>query len=558
MTGRLACLTALALAAALFATAPAAAPTVSAKGTADAKAGSAIAPAAPSPAELKTLDDYPTAILALVRGKGGERLVRQAGGVPVFPELALWRVNGSVAIQLASRLKRRGALRYAGPDHVVARANHTTPGEPLMSLQQELGMIGAFAAEPPGPGVPVTVIDDGIDVSHPEFAGRPNTVLLNAHSFPGGPTETHGTAVASIVGAPMNGFGMQGVYPQAVIRSWDVGSTTGYSCSDVLAAIRGSVASARRGVINMSFGGARRCPGDEDAVAFAFRAGSLLVASAGNERDEGNTPSFPASLNHVLTVAATDLSEPPNPSGFSNENLAVDLAAPGQEILVSSRARAELFDLLFGTSYSAPMVSAAAAWVWTVRPDLDNTQIFDLMRYSTRDIGPRGYDAASGFGLLNIPNALGGQAPPRDPQEPNDDVHHVRANGLFAQPAAPITRPGRGSARISAALDITEDPTDVYRAWVPARRTLRVRLAPNRDVDLEIFRTTARTIYYANPAQARRNGLVAGSYGRGNAAESVAFRNTSRAGTFVYVAAFIPDNGPLDASYTLLATTTAR
>ena len=36
-----------------------------------------------------------------------------------------------------------------------------------------------------------------------------------------GDSYPHGTAVGSVVGAPVNAAGLVGVYPQAVLRSWD-------------------------------------------------------------------------------------------------------------------------------------------------------------------------------------------------------------------------------------------------------------------------------------------------------------------------------------------------
>ena len=84
-----------------------------------------------------------------------------------------------------------------------------------------------------------------------------------------------------------------------------------------------------------------------------------------------------------------------------------------------------------GTSFSAPLVSGAAAWVWTVRPELDASQLFEVMRRSAQDIGRAGRDDATGFGLLNVPAALAYPAPVRDPLEPNDDVEFVQPGGAL-------------------------------------------------------------------------------------------------------------------------------
>jgi thermitase len=85
-----------------------------------------------------------------------------------------------------------------------------------------------------------------------------------------------------------------------------------------------------RGVINPSFGfdGYDRMLADEIDVAFG--TGSLVVAAAGNDFLAGNAEHSPAGLPHVLTVAATD--EQNQSSFFSNRSLAVDLAAPGENI----------------------------------------------------------------------------------------------------------------------------------------------------------------------------------------------------------------------------------
>ena len=67
----------------------------------------------------------------------------------------------------------------------------------------------------------MTVIDSGLDFTHPEFARRPNTTALNAQSTVGSEDEGHGTAVSSVIGAPVDGQGLVGIYPQAKLQLWD-------------------------------------------------------------------------------------------------------------------------------------------------------------------------------------------------------------------------------------------------------------------------------------------------------------------------------------------------
>src|SRR5207247_10955377 len=174
-----------------------------------------------------------------------------------------------------------------------------------------------------------------------------------------------GTEVASVIAA--TGVGMMGVYPQAVLRSYDASPFGFITAGD---AVRGIVAATRGGpgAINLSFGGEEDDPLVHQAVLYAFRHGSLVVASSGNAGLVGNPLSYPASYPHVLTVAATDQSG--IVAVFSSQTSDIDLAAPGRHIRVAEPLADDPSGYIFAsaTSFAAPMVSAAAAGVWQVRP----------------------------------------------------------------------------------------------------------------------------------------------------------------------------------------------
>jgi hypothetical protein len=128
-----------------------------------------------------------------------------------------------------------------------------------------------------------------------------------------------------------------------------------------------------------------------------------------------------------------------------------------------------------------------------VRPELDNTQLFEVMRQSATDIAAPGFDNASGYGLLNIPSALNFEAPARDRQEPNEQPRQIEPRGLFPEGTPPLTVPGRTTGSISARVDRSEDPIDLYRVWAPAGRTLRAQVTGSVLVRL-IERTTRERI----------------------------------------------------------------
>ena len=505
-----------------------------------AASGRGFLPSLPGPRQLAALERGPV----LVQLRPGAST--PAGAVPIAPALRIWRVAGSALPSLVAG----GAVLTAERDRRLAPARSNDFADPLVPTEWWRAAVGADRATPPGPGKPVTVIDSGLDFTHPEFARRPNTTGLNAQSTVGSEDEGHGTAVSSVIGAPADGQGLVGIYPQAVLQSWDASSSIGEGPS-LGQEIAGLQAAARRapGVVNVSLGSEERSTLEEEAVLAAFGAGVLVVASAGNSFQTGNQPQYPADYHHVLTVAATDRAN--RPSSFSNASLAVDLAAPGEGIPVALplAINSTGYDVWDGTSFSAPMVSGAAAWAWTERPTLDKTQIFDLMRASARDIWSPGYDKDTGFGLLDVPQALALPAPPVDPQEPNDDVFLVKPGGLFVKGTTALTAPGRPRASLRARLDVTEDPEDVYRVFVPAGKRVRVVIRPTRNAELEVWGPSTETV--SERGAARKRDLQGVSRKASTAADSVVVANKSGRGEIVYADVFLATK-VLDASYTLV------
>ena len=404
----------------------------------------------------------------------GAQLARAAGGTELAPELRIWRVPAYAA----GELRRAGVVRVSRAERLIPTfaAVQEQATDPLVPQEWWRAAIGSDQVESPGAGRPVTVVDSGVDLTHPEFATRPNTTALNAQTTTE-VDEDHGTEVSSVIAAPNNGVGIVGVYPDAVLRVWDA-SPFGFLSEG--SAIQGIYEAARRGpgVINLSFGGEDDDPLLEEAIQFAFRSGSLVVAAAGNDALSGNPPNFPAFYPHVLTVGATN--ERNQVAAFSSLSPTVDLAAPGVHIPVAEPLALDPGGYSTdgnGTSFASPLVAGAAAWVWTVRPELDNTQLFEVMRRSATDIAAPGFDNASGYGLLNLPAALEFAAPSRDPQEPNEKPRQIEPHGLFTDGTPPLTVPGRTAGSISARVDRSEDPIDLYRVWAPGGRTLRARVA---------------------------------------------------------------------------------
>ncbi len=288
------------------------------------------------------------------------------------------------------------------------------------------------------------------------------------------------------------------LYPLARLLSWDA-SPIGFITNAGI--VSGLEAAPAPGVANLSLGGRSWNRAEADAVAAAYGRGVVTVAAAGNDGEQDSAASFPADLPHVLTVGSVGRNG--QPSAFTTRTRAIDVAAPGEDVLTA--VPPDGYANARGTSVAAPFVSASLAWIWTQRPELDHTQLAELVRRTARDVGPPGRDDQTGFGVIDVAAALAAPAPIPDPLEPNDDVRW-----------ATTTAPGSLAARI----DGVEDVDDVYRVELAAGAALRVELRSHRALDLELWDASTPTIRAAGErtrgASARHGSGRLGSSGRDN------------------------------------------
>jgi subtilisin family serine protease len=432
---------------------------------------------------------------------------------------------------------RRTALAVAAAlaaPVVAAGSTHFVPNDPLAVKQQwYLSSIRAFDswAELPTTLAPVrvAVIDSGLDLAHPEFAGR----VADHQSFVGGDvtdSEGHGTFVAGIIAAALdNGQGIAGIaFPAQLLIAKVVRSDGTISPIAEARAIRWAVERGAQ-VINLSLGGLRDprdrhrdtfSPLERDAVAYAYSHGAVLVAAVGNGDEAPKAPwdfaSYPAALPHVIGVSALapDGSIPPFSNRDQNFN---DLAAPGVGI-VSTLPRSltatrpscleqgysicgpPSFRAADGTSYAAAQVSAAAALLIATRPALSPDQVSWLLERSARDVSAATgcsrcllqRDQYSGWGELDVAaalRALAGPLPPPDRYEGNDDAGRA-AFSLYG-PAIDV----------SATLDYWDDQIDVYRVRLLRRQTVAVSLQgpPGTTANLVLWRPRTRHVEGLSP-----------------------------------------------------------
>ncbi|MFC4906708.1 S8 family serine peptidase [Actinomadura gamaensis] len=272
-----------------------------------------------------------------------------------------------------------------------------------------------------GAGATVAVLDSGLDVSHPDMAGR---VADGSTSFVPGEDITdkvgHGTHVSStIVGTGAASDGKQsGVAPEAKVVMGKVLGDDGYGQDSwIIAGMEWAASRAR--VVSMSLGDPSvTVAGDPMAQAvdsISARTGALFVIAAGNSGTAGaGTVSSPGTADSALTVGAVDSGDERayfssmGPRG-GDHGMKPDLAAPGVDI-TAARSKdspgSGTYVRMSGTSMATPHVAGAAAILAQQHPDWKAPQLkAALMSTSTELKGTSAFDI--GTGRLWLPGAVG-------------------------------------------------------------------------------------------------------------------------------------------------------
>ena len=115
---------------------------------------------------------------------------------------------------------------------------------------------------------------------------------------------------------------------------------------------------------------------------------------------------------------------------------------------------------------------------------------------------------------------------------------YLKAGGLLHRASTPLTTAGRLRGTIAARLDFGEDPRDVYRIWVPARRTVVVALQPSGgDVDLGLW--GPRTVSVLEAGATRTRDFRGISERIGTKRELLRVKNSTTRGAFHYIEASV-------------------
>ena len=451
-----------------------------------------LAAAAPAAAEVKLLDHR---YLVVLQGnsEAAKGLVVANGGVVVHD---MSRQIGVLIVEssnpaFAAALRSSPLVEEVGNDFATksvparSEASFTTashPGgngvgggpqgphadalEPLQWSMQQVRAPQAHAIQAGSRAVEVAVIDSGIDGDHEDFvgAGGSNVDCARGRDFvPLGPTvgdpnpchdnNFHGTHVAGIIGARVNGIGVVGVAPNVTLIPIKACDPTGFCYSSSTVAAETYAGDIKAEVMNMSYfvddnelleSTMFKCNNDpvqrafrkanERAIQYARQQGVTPVAALGNadfdlahppEPYENNCEVVPAETQGVIGTMSTGPQQ--EKSVFSNYGVgATDVAAPGgnpdeevpflctHEVLstIPNEFGISWF-CLSGTSMASPHAAGVAALIISQYGRIKDgdvwmppQQVEAYLQGTVVDIGKKGYDECFGHGRVDALRAV--------------------------------------------------------------------------------------------------------------------------------------------------------
>ncbi len=312
-----------------------------------------------------------------------------------------------------------------------------SPNDPMFGIQwglQRTNVPRAWEMARGAATVTVAVIDEGVQLDHPDLHLHPQSWNASNDTPDGSPTGNHGTPCAGIIGARLdNGQGVAGA--AGGVRIMAIATAT-WADVDIAEGLYFAADNGAR-VVSMSFGVyASWNVWDfalvQDALQYAYDKGLVLVAASGNEN--GPQARFPGSDARTLCVGGSNRSDERKRIGDASSEAwwgasygpDVDVVAPCLEMPSTDRLGADgynplgdYYDRFNGTSSATPLVAGIAALLISARPSLSNADVRRLIESTCDKISPALYAYANvgskpsgtwhqevGYGRVNAERAL--------------------------------------------------------------------------------------------------------------------------------------------------------
>ncbi|WP_329215735.1 type VII secretion-associated serine protease mycosin [Streptomyces sp. NBC_01485] len=324
----------------------------------------------------------------------------------------------------ATRTARRGGLLGCLLAATVALVPPTTAyADSIRSQQWALDALHTQEVwrTTKGRGVTVAVLDTGVEADHPDLDGNvlAGKDMVGFGAVPGDRAwARHGTAMAGIIAGHGHGYdnddGVIGIAPEAKILPVRVILEDGDPQRTKARNTRGNAlaegirwaADQGADVINLSLGddsaSAHPEPAEDEAVQYALKKGSVVVASAGNGGEKGDHISYPAAYPGV--IAATAVDRYGTRASFSTRRWYATVSAPGVDVVIADPDHK--YYQGWGTSAASAFVSGAVALVKAAHPGLTPAQIKKLLEDTARNAPADGRDDSRGYGFIDPAAAI--------------------------------------------------------------------------------------------------------------------------------------------------------
>ncbi len=340
--------------------------------------------------------------------------------------------HSSTTLELCQRLTEE--KRYAAVEPLFIRLlEKMSTNDPFISNQWSLNNTGSSQQYNGTPGadmkvfnawtlqtgsssIKVAVIDEGVDLNHPDLAANLlpgfDATGLGSNGAPQG-NDAHGTACAGIIGAiGNNATGIAGVaYGVKIIPvriAYSSGSNWVTNDGWISTAIDWAWNNGNADVLSNSWGGGSASTLINDAIGRAVtlgRAGkgAAVLFAAGN--NNSNVVSFPATNNNTIAVIAMSMCNQRKTTSScdgeswwgSNYGLHADVAAPGVKIYttdISGAAGYSTNDYVSnfnGTSSACPNAAGVMALILSANPALTYAQARQILETSCEKVGNYSY-----------------------------------------------------------------------------------------------------------------------------------------------------------------------
>lgn len=309
------------------------------------------------------------------------------------------------------------------------------PDDPLFGSQWGLQRINAPRAWPISEGDPnvvVAVLDQGVELAHPDLSLYPVSYSTITHTNDGSPVGNHGTACAGIIGGRLdNAAGISGLAGKCRVMA----IATNFADTEVAEGLYYAADNGAR-VVSMSFGVyASWMVWDFGLISAALQycdAHNLVLCAATGNEDQA-VSRFPATDPTTIGVGGTNRADVRKAVGDTSiepfwgacYGPDVDVVAPCLEIPTTDRLGAAGYtptdyDMRFnGTSSATPHVAGLAALVISASPALSNRDVRRIISETTDKINQPAYSYAAtpgkpygtwnnevGYGRINAERAM--------------------------------------------------------------------------------------------------------------------------------------------------------